>query len=256
MFKTAGLVQLWRRLKRFPRLGCLLLAAGMSLVVGAGVYFALVFFSSAQSNSLHPIQRWFTEPAARDELATIMRRQACPGAPFILPSDGLIGLLWNDPAGPYTVLNTHTGLDVFGDGAPGEVPVYAAYDGYLSRLPDWKASVIIRHDDPLQPGRTIWTYYTHMASRDGSRSFIAADFPPGTSDFRVERGRLLGYQGEYAGNSPAPIGLHLHFSIVLGNENGGFLNEARIGSTLDPSPYLGMPLNIAGLPERPIGCRQ
>ncbi|NWG17951.1 MAG: hypothetical protein HXY41_15085 [Chloroflexi bacterium] len=246
---------LWQRLKHAPRRGCLLLAVGLSLVVAAGTYFGLKFYSGGHSNSLHPIRRWFTEPAARAELTTAMRQQTCPGAPFILPSDGLIGLLWNDPAGPYTVLNTHSGLDIFGDGAPGEVPVYAAYDGYLSRLPDWKASVIIRHDDPLQPGRTIWTYYTHMASRDGARSFIAADFPPGASEIPVEQGRLLGFQGEYAGNSPAPVGLHLHFSIVLADASGAFLNEARIGNTLDPSPYLGMPLNIAGLPERPIGCR-
>jgi hypothetical protein len=136
------------------------------------------------------------------------------------------------------------------------MPVYAAYRGYLSRLPDWKSSVIIRHDDPLQPGRAIWTYYTHMASRDGSRSFITTDFPPGTSETWVERGTLLGYQGEYAGTGRAPIGLHVHFSIVLSDEDGAFRNEAFLSNTLDPSPYLGMPVNIAGLPNRPIGCQQ
>jgi murein DD-endopeptidase MepM/ murein hydrolase activator NlpD len=183
-----------------------------------------------------------------------MRRTACPGAPFILPSDGLIGLLWNDPAGPYTILNTHTGLDIFGDGGPGSVPVYAAYDGYLSRLAGWRSSVIIRHDDPLLPGRIIWTYYTHMASRDGAQSFIVPDFPAGTAGVWVTQGTLLGYQGEYAGSSPAPIGLHLHFSIVLSDDDGAFLNEARLSSTLDPSPYLGMPLNIADWPQRPITC--
>jgi murein DD-endopeptidase MepM/ murein hydrolase activator NlpD len=223
------------------------------LLSGVG-YLALRFYSASQSNSIPPIRRWFEEPASRAELATVMDGAACPGAPFILPSDGFIGLLWNDPAGPYTVLNTHTGIDIFGDGAPGEVPVYAAYDGYLTRLFDWLSSVIIRHDDPLQPGRAIWTYYTHMASRDGTQSFIVDEFPPGTSNVWVERGTLLGYQGEYAGSSPAGIGLHLHFSIVLSEPDGSFKNEARIGNTLDPSPYLGMPLDIAGLPERPVRC--
>ncbi len=242
-------VEVKRRGRRVRRLGLLLAALG---VVGAGA--ALFIYSSAQSNSLPPIHRWFTDPASRPALATVMNGQPCPGAPFSLPSDGLIGLLWNDPAAPYTVFGTHTGLDIFGDGAPGEVPVYAAYAGYLSRLPEWKASVIIRHDDPLQPGRSIWTYYTHMAAWDGSRSFIVAAFPPGTAGQWVERGTLLGYQGDYTGNSPAPIGLHLHFSIVLSDANGAFTNEARLTNTLDPSPYFGMPLNISRFPSRPIGC--
>lgn len=200
------------------------------------------------------MRRWFEDPTSRLELATVTGGAPCSDAPFILPSDGFIGLLWNDPAVPYTVLNTHTGIDIFGDGAPGEVTVYAAYEGYLTRLSDWLSSVIIRHDDPLQPGRTIWTYYTHMASRDGAQSFVVDDFPPGTGGVWVEQGTLLGYQGEYAGNSPAQIGLHVHFSIVLSEPDGSFKNEARIGNTLDPSPYLGMPLNIANLPVRPIRC--
>lgn len=224
-----------------------------ALIVAVG-FVALFFYSASQSNSIAPIRRWFEDPASRSELATVMGGAPCSNAPFILPSDGFIGLLWNDPAGPYSVMNTHTGIDIFGDGAPGEVPVYAAYEGYLTRLSDWLSSVIIRHDDPLQPGRTIWTYYTHMASRDGAQSFVVDDSPPGTGGVWVEQGTLLGYQGEYAGNSPAQIGLHVHFSIVLSEPDGSFKNEAHIGNTLDPSPYLGMPLNIADLPARPIRC--
>jgi len=163
--------------------------------------------------------------------------------------------LWDDPAGPYTLLNPHTGIDVFGDGEPGTVPVYAVYDGLLSRRSDWLSSVIIKHDDPLQPGRTIWSYYTHMASRDGSRSFIVSAFPPDTTDTLVKRGDLLGYQGEYAGVGRPPIGMHVHMSIVTSEVDGMFKNEAVIGNTLDPSPYFGMQLNIADLPARPIRCK-
>jgi len=183
-----------------------------------------------------------------------MSRATCSGAPFSLPSDGLIGLLWNDPAAPYSIFNPHTGLDVFGDGAPGTVPIYAAYDGLLTRRSDWLSSVIIKHDDPLQAGRTIWTYYTHMATRDGSQSFVVPTFPQGTVDIPVKRGDLLGYQGEYAGVGRPPIGMHVHFSIVTSEADGTFKNEAVIENTLDPSPYFGMPLNIAGKPERPIRC--
>lgn len=250
---TLLILTFYENLGRLPRPVRIVLFIGLFMLLAGMIYLGLFLYSSSRSNSLDPIRRWFADPSSRAGLATTMNRSACPGAPFILPSDGFIGLLWNDPAGPYTVLNTHTGIDIFGDGEPGNVPVYAAYNGLLTREADWLSSVIIRHDDPRQPGRTIWTYYTHMASRDGSQSFVSPDFPAGTYDKPVQQGRLLGYQGEYAG-SGAPVGLHLHFSIVTSEADGSYKNEARLGNTLDPSPYLGMTLNIRELPARPIGC--
>ena len=178
----------------------------------------------------------------------------CSDAPFILPSEGLIGLLYADPSGPYTVLRRHTGLDIFGDGASGTIPIYSAYEGYLTRLDDWLSTVIIRHADPLQAGRTIWTYYTHMASRDGLQSYVSPQFPRGTREVFIPQGTLLGYQGEYAGTG-APIAMHLHFSIVTTGADGAFLNEAVLENTLDPSPYFAMPLRIDDNPSRPVPCR-
>ncbi len=236
-----------------------LIVLGIVVIAGLGIIFVayqwlLPRYSDSRSNSNPVISRWFDEPTLRAALTTNMNRTTCPDVPFSLPSNGLIGLLWNDPAAPYTIFSAHTGMDIFGDGEPGTVPVYAAYDGLLSRRGDWLASVIIKHDDPLQMGRTIWTYYTHMAARDGSRSFIAPVFAAGVTDVAVKRGDLLGYQGEFAGVGRAPIGMHIHFSIVTGEDDGTFKNEAVIGNTLDPSPYFGMQLNIADLPERPITC--
>jgi peptidoglycan LD-endopeptidase LytH len=216
-----------------------------------GGFVALTWYSQAQSNSTRYIRRWFDDAANRPGLTT--PREPCPGAPFVLPSEGFVGLLWNDPAAPYNMLRRHSGLDIFGDGESGEVPVYAAYEGYLTRLDDWKSTIIIRHDDPLQPGRTIWTYYTHMASKDGDTSYIVDVFPPGTHDVWVEQGTLLGYQGTYSG-SVIPVGLHVHVSIVKSDSDGSFRNESRVGNTLDPSPYFGMPLNIKGKPDRPVMC--
>jgi peptidoglycan LD-endopeptidase LytH len=238
----------WRGLVRWKK-GLIL--AG---IPGGGLAAALVIYNSAQSDSNRYISRWFDDPGHRAELATI-QRTPCPGAPFLLPSDGLIGLLWKDSAAPYNLLRRHSGIDIFGDGVPGTVPVYAAYDGTLTRLPDWKATVIIRHDDPLQPGRTIWTYYTHMASRDGNTSYVVDAFPPGTEAVWVTQGTLLGYQGEYSGNTLAPVGLHVHISIVKSDPDGSFKNESHPGNTLDPSPYFGMMLNSGDKPERPIQCR-
>lgn len=171
---------------------------------------------------------------------TVKALSRCEDAPFLMPTDGYIGFLWDDSFAPG---HRHQGLDLFGGTEPGKTPVYAAYDGYLSRLPDWKSTVIIRvPQDPLQPDRQIWNYYTHMADRLGS-SFISDAFPQGTSEKFVPAGTLLGYQGNYSADPLNPTGIHLHFSIVLSGSDGKYLNELDINNTLDPSPYFHLPLN-------------
>ena len=93
----------------------------------------------------------------------------CPEAPFQFPTDGFVGYLWNDSFRPG---HHHTGLDIFSGAEPGIIPIYAVYDGYLTREWDWISTVIIRIPaDPLYPNRQIWTYYTHMAN-EGGQSFI------------------------------------------------------------------------------------
>ncbi|MCD6576912.1 MAG: M23 family metallopeptidase [Anaerolineaceae bacterium] len=165
---------------------------------------------------------------------------SCNHAPFIFPTDGYIGFLWGDSFRPG---HKHQGVDIFGGAESGITPVYAAYDGYLTRLSDWKSSIIIRiPSDPLNPGQQIWTYYTHMADKSGN-SYIINCFPPGTSESFVEAGTLLGYQGNYSGSPDHPTGVHLHFSIVRDNGKGMFLNELEIKNTLDPSPYFNLNLN-------------
>lgn len=174
------------------------------------------------------------------QMSVIPALTRCGNAPFILPTTGLIGFLWDDSFRPG---HRHQGIDIFSGTGVGEMPIYAAYEGYLTRLPDWKSSVIIRiPSDPLQPDRQIWTYYTHMADESGV-SLILDEFPAGTSEYFVEAGTLLGFQGNYSGSSDNPTGIHLHFSIVKDDGQGKFLNELEIGNTLDPSPYFGMALN-------------
>lgn len=243
----------WKNLHLRGKVLIVGIIGGLGLVMMVGIaYLGINIYSQTQSNSTPAIRRWFDAPSSRPELIT--ERIQCPEAPFILPSEGFIGLLWRDPAGPYDILNRHTGIDVFGDGEEGEVPVYAIYDGYLTRLGNWRSSVIIRHEDPLVDGRQIWSYYTHLASEDGTESFIDDAFPAGTGEVFVEQGTLLGYQGKYAGNADFSVGLHVHMSLVTSEEDGSFKNEAVLGNTIDPSPYFGMPLNIDSMPERPIQC--
>jgi murein DD-endopeptidase MepM/ murein hydrolase activator NlpD len=187
------------------------------------------------------VMTWLTSPQAHPEWA-VVANQRCGNAPFSLPTDGYIGYLWGDS---FRVGHRHQGLDIFGGTDVALTPVYAAYPGYLTRQADWKSALIIRiPDDPLHPGRQIWTYYTHMASPQGE-SYISADFPPGTLEQPVKAGRLLGYQGNYSGDPGNPVGVHLHFSIVLDDGQGHYLNELQIQNTLDPSPYLGLPLDAS-----------
>jgi murein DD-endopeptidase MepM/ murein hydrolase activator NlpD len=164
----------------------------------------------------------------------------CGNAVFTLPTSGYLGFLWDDS---FKFGQRHQGIDTFGGTDPGVTPVVAAYSGYLTRRPDWKSTLAIRiPSDPLQPGRQIWLYYTHMAMPDGS-DLIDDAFPPGTAEAYVEAGALLGTQGNYSGDPGNPTGVHLHFSIVLDDGNGFLRNELNIRNTLDPSPYLGLQVN-------------
>lgn len=221
-----------------------LLAAG--LAAGGYYYFRL---GGSSPRSLRVMQ-WIRNPDAHPEWA-MTAGERCGSAPFLFPTDGYVGFLWDDSWRPG---QRHQGLDIFGGTQPGETPVYAANDGYLTRLADWKSTVIIRiPDDPLQPGRQIWTYYTHMADSQGS-SFISPQFPPGTVERFVEAGTLLGYQGNYSGSAGNPTGVHLHFSLVKDDGQGKFLNELEIENTIDPSPYLNLRVNAKDDPQQIPVC--
>lgn len=227
---------------------------GLGVVGLIGVFGIYYYFIGADSKSNDTIYQWLNDPSSRPALFTD-NQAICHDAPFLLPSAGFIGLLYEDDARPYNRRNRHTGIDIFGDGASGTVPIVAAYDGYLTRLDNWFSTVIIRHDDPLQAGRTIWTYYTHMGNEAGTESYVSEEFPAGTQDVFIEQGTFLGYQGDFSGTGPR-VAMHLHFSIVLSDENGDFLSEAFLKNTLDPSPYFGLPLSLdrAGN-NRPIRCQ-
>lgn len=216
-------------------------------------YLALTFWRTYGDPRSAPFRQWAQGNSATREALIVAEREACPGAPFILPADGFIGLLYGDPRAPYSANAPHQGIDIFSNDDPGRVPVYAAYDGYVTRESSWKSSLIIRiPDDPLQPGREIWLYYTHMADREGN-DFIVDAIPAGTREQFVQQGTLLGYTGDYNGNSARTIWVHLHFSIVLGNNRGGYLNELEFANTIDPSPYLMRPVNYTCLPS-PTSC--
>jgi murein DD-endopeptidase MepM/ murein hydrolase activator NlpD len=221
----------------------------IALVAVVGGYYLYRLYRPT-SERLSIFRTWMDNPAAHPEWR-LTAGSRCGEAPFIFPTNGMVGFLWDDSFRPG---HRHQGIDIFGGEGVGVTPVIAAYSGYLTRLPEWKSSVIVRiPSDPLQPNRQIWTYYTHMATPDGD-SFISDAFPPGTSEKYIEAGTFLGYQGNYSGDPNNPTGVHLHFSIVKDDGQGSFRNELEIRNTLDPSPYLGLPVNANENPDTVPVC--
>jgi hypothetical protein len=241
-------MQIRRQKKRIDPALRMLISITIVLVLVAG-YFTLRWFTRSGSRTGR-VMAWIRDAAAHPDWV-LRAGSRCGEAPFQMPTSGYIGFLWDDSFRPG---HRHQGLDIFGGEAPGITPVYAAYDGFLTRLPEWKSSLIIRiPSDPLQPSSQIWIYYTHMANKDGT-SYILPEFPAGTSDVYIEAGTLLGYQGNYSGDPNNPTGIHLHFSIVRDDGTGKFMNELKIQNTLDPSPYFGMVLNAGQDPLHPPRC--
>jgi murein DD-endopeptidase MepM/ murein hydrolase activator NlpD len=230
------------------KLGIALASLGLitALVVG---YYLFVDPAHSKNRSLYVVQ-FIRNPGDHADWK-IAANSRCGSAPFTFPTSGMVGYLWDDS---FQVGHRHQGIDIFSGTEPGLTPIFAAYDGLLTRLPDWKSSIIIRiPSDPLHPGTQIWTYYTHMARADGS-SLIAPEFNAGASEVPVKAGTFLGYMGNYSGDTENPVGVHLHFSIVRDDGTGHFTNELQIANTLDPSPYFGLELNANASPALPILC--
>jgi murein DD-endopeptidase MepM/ murein hydrolase activator NlpD len=226
------------------------LALGIVVILFLVAGFFIIWQRKQSPRSVY-VWQWLKDPQAHPEWM-VKAGQRCGAAPFEIPSSGYIGYLWDDL---FHIGKGHQGIDIFAGTKPGITPVYAAYDGYLTRLPEWKSSVIVRiPHDPLEPSRQIWTYYTHLADSDG-KSYIDARFPTSTTEQFIEAGTLLGYQGDYSGDVNNPVGVHLHFSIVQDDGQGRFLNELEIGNTLDPSSYLGLPLNGRNNRDRVPVCQ-
>jgi len=226
----------------------------LSIVFVTAMVLGIMLYriSRPAGERLLTFRAWMNDPASHPEWK-LHAGSRCGEAPFIFPTDGMVGFLWDDSFRPG---HHHQGLDIFGGEGVGVTPVISAYPGYLTRLPEWKSAVIVRvPSDPLNPGRQIWLYYTHMADRNGA-SYISDEFPPGTFEKPVEAGAILGTQGNYSGDPNNPTGIHLHFSIVKDDGMGNFLNELEIRNTLDPSPYLGLRVNAITNPDTVPVCEQ
>ena len=233
----------------------------ITLTIGV---LAIAFFLfgprfTASPARLVRLRSWFANPSAYPEWS-ITAGERCGDAVMLLPTSGYIGFGWNDSFRPG---HHHSGLDIFGpDGENNVTPIVAAYDGYLTREVSWKSTIIIRHPDfpnntqlGVAPGEQFWTYYTHMASADGTESYVADAFRPGTYEVFVEAGTLLGRQGNWSGSRLGYTGRHLHFSIVRTRAEGGYADERVIENTFDPIPLLGLTRAPNGILHCAAGSR-
>lgn len=237
----------WQRLREIvsPKAW---MGVGLALALTGGYLILPVLWTHWAR--VYRLREWLRDPSAHADWA-VQAGTRCGQAPMLLPTDGYIGFIWGDS---FRLGHKHQGIDIFGGGEAGLTPVLASYPGYLTRLPEWRSAVIVRvPQDPLQPERQIWLFYTHMADQEGN-SFISPQFPPGSREVYVAAGTLLGYQGNYSGDPLNPVGVHLHFSIVLDDGRGRFRNELDFRNTIDPSPYLGMPLNASTNPDKIPVC--
>jgi hypothetical protein len=133
-------------MRRKNTLGCLALSVLFVAALVSG-YFLYRKLTTDGTRSVK-VLAWLRNPDAHQDW-TVHAGKRCGDAPFIIPSDGFIGYLWDDS---FRINHRHQGIDIFGGEEPGITPVYAAYAGYLTRLPDWKSSLIIRiPQDPLFP---------------------------------------------------------------------------------------------------------
>ena len=123
--------------------------SALFIIAVVAAYFLYQGYSSEATRSMR-VLTWLREPQAHPEWM-VKAGTRCGNAPFLIPSSGFIGYLWRDS---FRAGHRHQGIDIFGGSDNNTAPVYAAYSGYLYRMPDWKSSLIIRiPDDPLQPGR-------------------------------------------------------------------------------------------------------
>jgi len=219
----------------------MLISIVIILVIGLFIYYKLMI----GSNRTQYVIKFLREPYSYKDLI-IIAGSRCDESVFEFPSTGMVGFIWDDSFRPG---HRHQGIDIFSGTKPGETAVFAAYDGYLTRLPEWKSSLIIRiPNDPINNKQQIWIYYAHLADANGN-SFINEEFPPGTYEIPINSGDLLGYQGNYSGKVGSPVGVHLHFSVVKDDGTGKFLNELDFNNTLDPSAYFNLDLNANVNPD-------
>jgi hypothetical protein len=118
--------------------------------------------------------------------------------------------------------------------------------------------LMIQHDDPLNPGRKVWSVYWNLLKANGVDELVSPAFPPGSSSVPVKQGQLLGYQGSYSGKPGFPGWGYLGFGVVGPGEDGQYPTQVGLKDWLDPRIYLGVdiPSNDSKQSAQSMGCKK
>ena len=163
--------------------------------------------------------------------------------PLFVPTSGITpsrGFLFVGPLSE----GKHEGVDVWtnsnGTGMDGKTyhqgsPVYAACSGVVKKV--WKengdVSIICDELDEIYedkvPSRHIKTLYGHMADRSANTNETFIYVHEGQ---QVNKGDLIGHQGNRCFWAPQNIMVHLHFGIY------DITKQQQV--PLDPTPYIGV----------------
>ena len=110
----------------------------LTVLVTASGYLLLRYHPSTRRSV--QLFAWLRDPVPSRDFV-IQAGSRCSEAPFIFPTTGVVGFLWDDS---FQLGHRHQGIDIFAGTGVDVTPVVAAYPGFLTRLPDWKSSVIVR----------------------------------------------------------------------------------------------------------------
>jgi len=188
-----------------------------------------------------------TDIIAENKVYKVLQRKpvttevtSCEAASWKLPSSASLGIQLRD-----------RGIDFFGQGNEGKIPVYAVADGLLTRLLDRADAVALQYEDPQRPGKKIWALYDGMASADGRNSYISEEFLTAVS-VPVKAGHLIGYQGTWSETPNWPMWVHVRFTVVdVGDQLPGTVTSMTY---LDPAAYLGLELDVSNQNIQTLRC--
>ena len=143
------------------------------------------------------------------ENVTYPENLTCPDVPYQLPTQANMGMFWKNSQ-----------LLMLGSGSR-EIPVYAVADGLLYQFPEWQTAVTIKHKDPLNPGKFIWSFYGDLAPAfNANNPYIPTQFLK-AGGISVKAGDLIGYQGRWLGPTQQTW-VHLRFALLPSTADGEF----------------------------------
>ncbi|MFW5714093.1 MAG: hypothetical protein ACOCYU_05425, partial [Brevefilum sp.] len=168
----------------------------------------------------------------------------CTGGLWPLPTDATMGYRYEDGW-----------LSLYGTGAEGTVPVKAIAFGEAFRPEQFpEGSLVMVHDDPLNPGERVIVYYTEMRSFRNGDALIAEDIPIGADGLTVDAGEVIGYQSTWAGRTFQQDWLHVTLGVAPYDPQ--LLEDPALleANLIQPGEYFGIQLDPESKHVKPIIC--